>query len=290
MSICSSRSLAASIVIGIVVPRLMAQSPPGDPTNPTFEVASVKSNKTGADGASIRVQPGGRMTATNQTVRNLIRNAYNIQPYQFVGGPGWIDEDRFDILAKMADADIPENGLVRPEQMMVRLQHLLADRFKLVVRRETREVPIFALVMARADRRLGPRLRVAEGECAERARTGTPPPAGAPSGSRPCGIRFTRGNVIAGATLMEALARNMSGLVQRVILDRTGLTDRYDLDLDWSPDSTFGTGAPADRQTADASGASLFTALEEQLGLKLESTRGPIEALVIESVERPSPD
>jgi uncharacterized protein (TIGR03435 family) len=230
------------------------------------------------------------MTATNQTVRNLIRNAYNIQPYQFVGGPSWIDEDRFDILAKMADADIPENGMVRPEQTMVRLQHLLADRFKLVVRRETREAPIFALVMARSDRKFGPRLRIAEGECAERARTGMPPPPGGSPGSRPCGIRFTRGNVIAGATLMEALARNMSGLVQRVILDRTGLTDRYDLDLDWSPDSTFGTGASADRQTADASGASLFTALEEQLGLKLEPQRAPVEVLVIDRVERPSPD
>jgi uncharacterized protein (TIGR03435 family) len=267
-----------------------AQTPAADNPQATFEVASVKVNKTGADGASIRVQPGGRMTATNQTVRNLIRNAYNIQPYQFVGGPNWIDDDRFDIIAKMADADIPESGMVRPEQMMLRLQSLLADRFKLVVRRETREVPIFALVMARADRKFGPRLRVAEGECAERARAGDAPPPGTPSGDRPCGIRFTRGKVIAGATLMEALARNMSGLVQRVIVDRTGLTDRYDLDLDWSPDSAFAPGASADRPAADASGSSLFTALEEQLGLKLEATRGPVEALVIESVERPLPD
>lgn len=269
-----------SALLALSIAPLLAQTTTSNEAGkPAFEVATIKPNKTGADGASIRVQPGGRMTATNQTVRNLIRNAYNIQPYQFVGGPNWIDDDRFDIIAKMADADIPENGMVPPYQMMARLQNLLADRFKLVVRRETREVPIFALVMARADGKLGPRIRVAEGECAERARTGTPPPPGTPSGDRPCGTRFTRGKVIAGATEIEALARNMSGLVQRVIIDKTGLTGRYDLDLDWSPDPTV-----------DTSGPSLFTALEEQLGLKLESTRGPIDALVIESVERPTPD
>lgn len=283
--------IANAIAVILLAPSLFAQTPTSNEAGkPTFEVASIKPNKTGADGASIRVQPGGRMTATNQTVRNLIRNAYNIQPYQFVGGPGWIDDDRFDIIAKMAAADIPENGMVPPYQMMARLQNLLADRFKLVVRRETREVPIFALVMARSDGKFGPRLRVAEGECAEFARTGTPPPPGAPSGARPCGIRFTRGNVIAGAAEIGVLARNMSGLVQRVIIDKTGLTGRYDLDLEWSPDSAFAAGASADRPTGDTSGPSLFTALEEQLGLKLESTRGPIEALVIESVERPTPD
>jgi uncharacterized protein (TIGR03435 family) len=281
--------MANAIAVILLGPSLFAQTTSNEAGKPTFEVATIKPNKTGADGASIRVQPGGRMTATNQTVRNLIRNAYNIQPYQFVGGPNWIDDDRFDIIAKMADADIPENGMVPPYQMMARLQNLLADRFKLVVRRETREFPIFALVMARSDGKFGPRLRVAEGECAEFARTGTPPPPGAPSGARPCGTRFTRGKVIAGATEIGALARNMSGLVQRFILDKTGLTGRYDLDLEWSPDSTFAAGASADR-TVDTSGPSLFTALEEQLGLKLESTRGPIEALVIESVERPTPD
>jgi uncharacterized protein (TIGR03435 family) len=210
-------------------------------------------------------------------VRNLIRNAYNIQPYQFVGGPSWIDEDRFDIVAKMADSDVPADGRVRQETFMLRLQTLLADRFKLVVRREKREVPVFALVTARSDGKLGPGLRLATNVCAEAARTNTPPPA-SPT-ERPCGIRVNMGKVMAGGTLMSDFARNMSGLVNRVIVDKTGLTGRYDFDLEWTPDPT-----------ADVAGPSIFTAFEEQLGLKLESTRGPIDALIIDSVERPMPD
>ena len=268
-------------LIGVIflAPALYAQTTPNDAPGPSFEVASVKPNKSGETGASVRPTGGGGLTATNQTVRNLIRNAYNIQPYQFVGGPSWIDEDRFDIVAKMADADVPADGRPRPEPLMARLQTLLADRFKLVVRREKREVRVFALVVARSDGKLGPRMRRADGACAELARTNTPPPPPTSPTDRPCGIRITIGKVMAGATLIQDFARNMSGLVNRVIVDRTGLTDRFDLDLEWTPEPT-----------ADATGPSIFTAFEEQLGLKLESTRAPIDALVIVSVERPAPD
>jgi uncharacterized protein (TIGR03435 family) len=269
--------IAKAILIVLLAPALYAQTTTNEAARPAFEVASIKPNKSGATGASIRPSGAGGLTATNQTVRNLIRNAYNIQPYQFVGGPSWIDEDRFDIVAKMADADVPAR--MSQEPFMLRLQTLLADRFKLVVRREKREAPVFALVTARKDAKLGPGLRAASGVCEEAARANTPRPAPVSPTERPCGIRVTMGKVMAGGLLIQDFARNMSGIVNRFILDKTGLTGRYDLDLEWTPDPT-----------ADVAGPSIFTAFEEQLGLKLESTRAPIDALIIDSVERPTPD
>ena len=130
---------------------LSAQVVKSDGPKPQFEVATVRPNKSGESGASLGPRPGGRLNGTNQTARNLIRNAFNAQPYQLIGGPDWMDSDRFDIVAKAADADLDAKGMLTLPQFMLRLQSLLEDRFRMVTHWETRELPVYALV--RRDRR-----------------------------------------------------------------------------------------------------------------------------------------
>jgi uncharacterized protein (TIGR03435 family) len=145
---------------------LRAQSAASATGSQAFEVASVKPNKSGDGRVFFQMQPGGRFTATNVPVRELIRMAYGIQNFQLVGGPDWIGSARFDIVAK-AEGDPPPSPLFGPPgpmQMMVRT--LLVERFKLAVHNETRDLPIYALVMARADGRLGPQLRASQVDCA----------------------------------------------------------------------------------------------------------------------------
>src|SRR6266487_4622992 len=141
--------IAAPMAIGALAPRaVQAQSPAAAAANPSFEVASIKPNKSGDPRVSIGIQPGGRFTATNYPLRFLIRNAYQLQDFQLVGGPDWIASERFDIVAKAA-GDVPRTppgGPPGPLQLM--LQSLLADRFKLVAHKEMRELPIYALVLA----------------------------------------------------------------------------------------------------------------------------------------------
>ena len=252
---------------------------------PKFEVASVKPNTSGDGRVSIGIQPGGRFTAVNVPLRFLIRDAYQIQDFQLVGGPSWIDSEHFDVVAK-AETDIaprPPGSGAGPFQLMMR--SLLEERFKLATHSETREMPIYELVMARPDRRLGPKLQASSVDCeAMRGRgRGGPPPEPPPPSERPlCGIRFSPASLAGGGMPMAQFARVLSQAVQRVVVDRTGLTGNFDFDLAWTPDQMA--------RGADATGASIFTAVQEQLGLKLEATRGPVDVLVIDRVEHPTPD
>ena len=258
---------------------LAAQVVKSDGPKPQFEVATVRPNNSGESNASIRIQPGGRLTATNQTLRNLIRNAFNVQPYQMAGGPDWIESDRYDIVAKVADADLDAKGNVPGPQFMLRLQSLLEERFKMVTRWETRELPVYSLVVATPGK-LGPKLKPHAGDC-DRAREGGPPPPGAPPMN--CGTRTnmtpTAGKVSGSGITMQTFARNLAGGTGRNIVDKTGLTGSYDLELEFTPD-----------QSPDTTGPSLFTAMQEQLGLKLDAERAPVEVLVIDKLERPTPD
>src|SRR6266850_5669876 len=126
---------------------------PARAQRPTFEVATIKRNVSVSDSVFVRTQPGGRLSVGNNSLRNIIRNAYRLQNFQIVGGPDWINTERWDIVAKA-------DGNTKPEDLLVVLQNLLADRFKLVVHREMRDSPIYALVLARTDGRLGPQLKV----------------------------------------------------------------------------------------------------------------------------------
>ena len=269
------------------------------PENLTFEAASVKPNKSGSGQVSVGIQPGGRFNAVNVPLRLLIRNAYQLQDFQLVGGPGWMTTDRFDIIAK-AEGDPPPTPPGTPGPFQIMLRNLMADRFKLKVHRETREMPVYALMLVRSDGRLGPKLRPSTTDCAAiaaaaRGRGGAPqiPQAG----ERPlCGMRTGPGNMSGGGFPLSQLATALSPFAQRVVIDRTGLTGNFDLDLTWTPDQIpqappggLPPGIPPP-PPVDPNGPSLFTAVQEQLGLKLESIRGPVEVLVIDSVEQPTAD
>lgn len=270
---------------------------------PAFEVASVKPNKSGEGFIRFGMQPGGRFTAQNVPVRELIRFAYNVQPFQIEGGPGWMNSDRFDVTAKaegeVAPAAPGQNG---PIQQMMR--SLMEDRFKLRVHRETKEMPIYALVLARSDGRLGTQIEPSTVDCAAqrgrgagaaggRGPGGGPPPGPPKPGERPqCGMFMGPASVGAGDVGIEQLAQLLSGRVNRVVLDKTGLAGRYSFNLEFTPDQAPPggfqlNGAPV---SINPDGPSLFTALQEQLGLKLDAQRGPVETLVVDSVEQPTPD
>jgi uncharacterized protein (TIGR03435 family) len=277
--------LAAALTLGIgAAPNLLAQA--AESTKPSFEVASVKPNNSGASNSSTQTRPGGRFTAANVPLRILLREAYRLQDFQLIDAPDWTRTERYDIAAK-ADGD-PEYA-----EMRLMIQTLLADRFSLVVHNETRELPIYALVVARPDGKLGPQLFKSEVDCTDSARSKQPAPSAAPAASspgvsqmrevEPCGTNANTSNnsatLRAGSVPMSSLAATLSTFANRVVVDRTGLAGGFDVILTWTPN-----------QTSETSGASLFTALQEQLGLRLESTRGPVEVVVVDRVERPTPD
>ena len=283
------------IVAGVVkaeTPLLAVGQEPSTPV--VFEVASVKLNTSGQRPTQIEEPPGGRYVATNAWLRILILQAYGILDNQLVGAPDWTGIDsgvRFDINAKLEQ----EPPAVPPGQLGARrlaLRSLLAERFKLVVHRETRQAPMYALVLARADRKLGPKLTLSSTDCspaAADARTAAIQ-AGKPVGF--CGTRIQSGRIQQGGRSLLEFARGLSDSpwLGRSVMDRTGLTGNWDIDLTFTPDRLAPPGPerPAfdPRPAIDPDGPSLFAAIEEQLGLKLESIRGPMEVLVIDRVER----
>lgn len=262
-----------------------------------FEVASVKPNKSGENFIRFGMQPGGRFTASNAPLRELIRFAYGLQNFQIVDAPGWIASDRFDVTAK-AEGDIPPSqpGTVGTLQRMV--QSLLTERFQLKARLEDREMPRYDMVLARSDGRLGPQLKPSTTDCqalfAAARRGGAPPAPPAPGQPLQCGFRIGPGLMQGGAFPLSQLANALSPMVQRVVIDRTGLPGNFDLEMTFTPDQMPQGGPPPagapPLPPIDPNGPSIFTALQEQLGLKLESTRGPVNVLVIDSVQQPTPD
>jgi uncharacterized protein (TIGR03435 family) len=287
-------TICAPVAAGVLhVPRLHAQSSASASSRLVFEVASVKPTRSGAPLPFVRSP--GRFTA-RAPLSVLIQNAYQLlQDGQLIGGPGWLTSDRFDIVATAS-------GSPSPDQISAMLRALLADRFKLVVHTETRELPIYALVLARDDRRLGARIRPAAADCpGPRGGADGPTPAPSrPGGRTPCGMRFGRGNVAAEGIPLALVADRLASLVGRVVVDKTELEGNFDLDLDWTPDNWRMAQLPPDASqlppdapqipAVDPNGPSLFTALQEQLGLKLEPTRGAVDVLVIDSVSQPTPD
>jgi uncharacterized protein (TIGR03435 family) len=284
--------LAGLVLVAAAAPK--AQQPVSP--NLAFEVASVKPNNSGENFISFRNQPGGRFTASNAPLRELIRFAYQLQNFQIVGAPDWASSQRFDIVAK-AEGDIQPTAPGTPGPIQIMMRNLLVERFGLKARSETREMPRYDLVLARSDGRLGAQLTKSTTDCQAifaAARRGGGPPAPPAPGERPqCGMRIGPGVLSGGAFPLSQLATALSPMVQRVIIDRTGLTGLFDIELKWTPDQ-FPQGAPPPGAPAlppiDPNGPSIFTALQEQLGLKLEATRGPVDVLVIDSVSQPTPD
>jgi uncharacterized protein (TIGR03435 family) len=251
-----------------------------DPTG-RFEVASVKANRSGDPNGSLRQQPGGRVDATNMPLRALISFAYQVPPFMMRDAPDWVAAERFDIRARLetdASTGTAEVGLLRNA-----MRELLAARFKLKVRSEVREVDVYTLLAARSDGRLGPNLKRSTQLC-DQATAGAKPPSSEPAALF-CGMQAAPGRIRSAGLPLSMLATALATLVERPVVDRTGFTGGWDFEL------TFAERLPADSLPAAAAGApSIYAALQEQMGLKLEPRKGPAEVLVIESIERPASD
>jgi bla regulator protein BlaR1 len=220
-----------------------------------FEVASIKPNKSGVP--QIRIQKGQGYLGTNVTLRNLIQFAYQTPPDGLAGLPGWTDGEHFDVAAK-APADATD------EQRRQMMQALLADRCKLAVHQDTKEMPVYALVVAKG----GPKLQPSKADSE---------------------FKGSRGVFVGTGVPMQMLAGQLRRLLGRPVNDETGLSGEYDFKLEWTPDEPAPAGS-AEARTAppDRTGPSIFTALQEQLGLRLESRKGVVVVLVVDGVERPS--
>jgi uncharacterized protein (TIGR03435 family) len=270
---------------------------------PRFDVASIKQNVSN-DGIVQIQRTGTRYTARGVTLALLIRNAFDVQESQVIGAPAWADADRFDIVATMPDqASAPPvaSGALSRQALMV--QALLEERFRLTTHKEQRDLAVYALVPARKDGQLGPALVRSTVDCtallaAPRGRGAAPgaPPAGQPA---PCSTSVSPGAIIARGQTMAQLATTLSRLTNtgsslgRMIVDRTGLDGYFDVELRFTPDRmpNFGPGGPPPGMPAiDPNAASIYAAIQEQLGLKLESQRAPIDVLVIDRVEQPTAD
>jgi uncharacterized protein (TIGR03435 family) len=263
------------------------------PDAPAFEVASVRENTSSETRRRIEVLPGGQFNAINMTLREILSIAYPTEGGRFrhanqlVGGPGWIESARFDIIAKVEGTrgvDTNKPGFAASaadreavERARLMLRNLLAERFKLRLHVETRQMPIYQLVMAKSTGELGPDFKKATTDCMEEwKRQGRPDARALACGSMQ-GARV--GRMTGYAVEMGPLVADLYNWTGRLVVDRTGLTGRFDLTLNWAPEGTTDTDAP-----------SIFTAVQEQLGLKLEPATGPVEVLVIDSAERPTPD
>ena len=258
------RHLIAGFVL-IVSAQVFAQP------RPSFEVASIKRNLS-LEGGTMGIDPGGRFHATNAPVFWMILMAFGefqrpLIESQIAGGPDWLQAEHYDIVAKTT-ADVAALPPVEQFRTIpVLLRSLLEDRFKLRVHRETRTLPIYALTFAKKDHALGPKIAKSSLDCLKPSQD-----------MAKCGYNGVPGHVVAGWVEMSQLVNLIANTTEHIVVDRTGLEGRFDLELEWSPDQTA-TDKP-----------SIFAAVQEQLGLKLESDRGPVTVVVVDHVERPTED
>jgi uncharacterized protein (TIGR03435 family) len=247
----------------------------------SFETASVKANRSGVDDMSVG-RRGSRYTAVNAPLKFLIFSALNIsfEPSRLIGGPDWIENERFDIVAA-----IPAGA--QPADLPRMIRTLLEQRFQLVVHAETRELPIYALRLARTDGKLGPRLTMSTLDCAALlAGRGSAAPLPPQADGRPtCRVSTSGRSFRGGGSSIAVLAGILPQQVGRPVHDHTGLTGLFDFDLEFSAEGRDPAATPVGGDTP-----SIFTALQEQLGLRLESARAPLDVFVIDRVERPTDD
>lgn len=264
-----------------------------------FEVASIKPSDPNDQRMMFRMVPGGAINLHGITLKALVQQAYDVRDFQISGGSGWIGADKYDITAKAetTSAEAPpdprqlseEQRKTLQEQTRLRLQALLAGRFQLKIHHETKELPVYALVVAKN----GPKLKEDRGE--------NPGPG---KGM----MRMSPGQLVGQQVGMAFLAQSLAQMVSRTVLDQTGLKGTYDFELNFASDqgrgAVFGGGAGdgpppppppgagpgliKDPPPPDPNGPTIFTALQEQLGLKLESQKGAVDIIVIDHVEKPS--
>lgn len=254
----------------------------------TFEVASIKPSGSDPHRVMIQIQPGGGLRTSGTSLKMLLTYAYDVRDFQISGGPSWINTDRYDIMAKTGDEPVSENPddpskmtdeqrRTVGEQMRERLRALLADRFQLTIHRETKEQPVYALMIGKN----GPKLQESQTKEA--------------NGQKGM-MRMGRGQLSGQGVPLDMLTRTLANQLGRPVVDRTGLKGNFDFKLEWTPDPGQGggpfAGPPPPGVDAppppDPNGPSVFTALQEQLGLRLESQKGPVEMVVVDRVEKPS--
>jgi uncharacterized protein (TIGR03435 family) len=251
----------------VAIALLWAQSSTTRPAFDSFEVATIKPTPPEFNARLFRMQTANQFTARGYTLRVLISVAYKLNPKAISGGPAWVDSDRYDIVARTP-------GMVRPnlDEQMAMLRQLLADRFSLTFHREKKEMPIYVLTVAKN----GPKLTESQ-------------PIQNPEGPPPL-IFVLAPDVVRvparSATTIEFTYILQRSAFDRPVLDKTGLTGRYDFDLEFAPDESLFGGAL--KAPADTTRPGIFAAIQEQLGLKLESTKGPVDSFVIDKIDRPS--
>ena len=275
------RLLVVPIVLFSAAPLLgLAQSA----QQPEFEVASIKPNAGGPE-SGMRQFSRGRYIARYATLKDLIGHAYGVRgrslsDRQLVGAPAWFAVDRFDIEATVPEIPDDSRGMI-PAAVQLRIRSLLEDRCALTTHYEQRELPLYALVLARRDGGLGPQLRRRTTPCVPvTAFNGT-----TVKRTERCGGSVQPGVMMGTGGTIDNIAYGIAQFlpdVDRVVVDRTGLIGFFDFELTWTPNVL---GA-----TTRGDSPSLFTALEEQLGLKLEPIKGAVDVLVIDHVEKPTPN
>jgi uncharacterized protein (TIGR03435 family) len=310
--------LAITSTVGLAAGLTLAQT---TPAKKSFEVASVKPSTAGNNFVGIGRQPGGRFTANNVPLRLLIQNAFRVRDFQIMGGPDWMATERWNIDAKAEEGSIPTptgpSDPNVPDSVSLMLQSLLEDRFQMKFHRETRELPVYNLLVSKDGAKMksvDPPPRTPPGQ-------GPPPPPPpvpfGPGGGMPANftpppgsIMMMPGGISGGAMSMGQIVNVLSSQVCRSVIDKTDLKGFYDVRLQFAPDSSLcaglgplgipgGPGTPGlvggpgpgpgfAPPPSDPQGPTIFTAVQEQLGLRLESTKGPVEVIVIDNVQKPA--
>jgi bla regulator protein blaR1 len=257
-------------------------------TPPAFEVVSIKPNKTGAMTMRIMFTPDG-ISAMGVPAHLLLRDAFNVSDSQLIGEPGWMSADHFDIEAKVAAEDAPKLKDLKPTERWAMLLPVFQERFALKFHHETKDLTQYVLVVAKGG------LKMKEATPGDAYTNGLKTPSGGAGGAGMMNVR--PGELIGQAISLESLVRFLSFQFQSPVIDKSGLTGKYDVDLKWTPDEMESGmarppdgGQPGAPSPPPSSGPSLFTALEDQLGLKLEAHKEPGDAIVIDHIEQPSPN
>jgi bla regulator protein blaR1 len=257
-------------------PPVRAQAKTDGSASLRFEVVSIKSAKPDPLNLGFRMVSGGSIIASSTTLKQLIAFTYDVRESQISGGPSWISSEKYDILAQPVPPEVPADVREMSEDQRIRaldrtherLRSLLAERFQLTVRRDTRQLPAYALLIGKNGSKLQ--------EFKEGAHNLQ-------------GIGLGKGQLTLRRSTMQMLATVLSQLVGGPVQDQTGLTGTFDGKLEWTPEPGEPSLVPEATPTPNLSGRPpLFTALQEQLGLKLESTGGPVEVIVVDKVEKPS--
>jgi uncharacterized protein (TIGR03435 family) len=292
LALAAAVALAAPLTFGLLTASVVRaqQSAPAQTAGPheSFDVASIKPSDPGSRNTMLRITPGGGFRAAGVNLKFLIGLAYHVQSFQISSDPAWISSALYDVETKSAGGpgtDIRRMTEAQRDEYMngirLKLQSLLADRFSLAIHRETKEMPVYELVVAKG----GPKLTPAPADEGKEPRVRR----GEGYGE---GMRMRPGQFEGFSATLSMLAQSLTDATSHKVIDKTGITGKYNFKLDWMPEPGQMAPPPGPENEAlpppDPSGPSIFTAVEEQLGLKLQATKGAVEMIVIDRAEKPS--